>query len=100
MADFHFKRGDTSDPLKVQITENNLPVDLSSAQGVEFHMGGIVHDSADILEPSDGVVEYKWKDGDTDVTGLFKSNFKVTNANGEVLSYPRDDYIEILIMDG
>lgn len=39
-------------------------------------------------DPTDGVVEYRWQDGDTDVAGLYDAEFEVTFGDFTVQTFP------------
>lgn len=100
MPDKTIKQGDLGDPIRAQITDSGVPVDLTNAQDVNFEMGGLVDGDVVIESLQDGIVRYEWQEGDTDVAGLFRAQFEVTLESGKPVTYPEEGYIEVLIMEG
>lgn len=103
MANFQLKRGDNVPPLRrTLLADSEDPVDLTNAS-VSFHMrqkgadSTAVDAAATVVDPSGGVVEYRWQDGDTDEAGLFIAEFEVSYADGAVETFPNASNIHIRI---
>jgi hypothetical protein len=102
MQSMTFKTGDTP-PVRVQLTDNGLPLNLTGAS-VVFLMRDVGGGAADIEQPasiegvpSEGQVRYDWVAGETDTPGEYEAAFRVTFASGKVQTFPNDDYILIVI---
>lgn len=52
---------------------------------------------ADIVDSAKGIVSYLWQDGDTDIPGVYRSEWEVTFADGGVETFPSDDYNSVVI---
>lgn len=48
--------------------------------------------------PSNGVVQYQWVSGDTDVVGDYNVEWEVINAGGKPRTYPTKDYLLMRIV--
>ena len=94
-----YKKGDTI-PLTYAVEEWNIdtqgvePYDLTNTT-VTFSMRGMNAETWDIADQpcsvvsaTEGLVEYAWATGETDTAGMYRTAFKVTNAEGKVSSFP------------
>ena len=94
-----YKVGDTI-PLQYAIEEWNIdtqgvePYDLTN-KTVTFSMKKTTSDDwtiedqpCSIVSASEGLIEYAWATGETDTAGMYRTVWRVTNANGEVSSFP------------
>jgi len=85
------------------VDEENRPVDLSSAGTVGFYMikdGDLtptVAASASMKSAAVGLVEYQFVEGDTDVAGMYRAEWKI-DFSGSVVTYPRNDILWIYIV--
>lgn len=91
MSDVEYKRNDTV-PLEVQ-----LPVDLTTATTVEFHMehiddGDGIQKQALFRDKAQGRVAYDFDAEDTDASGVHNMEWQVTWSNGDVETFPRSGY--------
>jgi hypothetical protein len=102
MLKFVIKRGDTSPALRLAL----LPDSISLAgAGVRFQMrprGGatLIDRPAEILsafEPA--VVAHLWLPGETDTPGRYEAEFRVTNMDGTVETFPNLGFIEVFITE-
>jgi len=100
------KAGDTSPSLKVQLIDrpSMCAVDLTGASA-QFKMYQVNEDAtvtelvdapAVITDAENGLLEYDWQTGDTDVSGNHSAEFIITNA-GEIETFPNEGYLEICI---
>ena len=99
MQHFIIKRADTSPALRYELKPSNITL---AAASVQFQMrvkGGdtVIDASADIVDPSPPVVEYKWQDGDTDVEGCYEAEFRVTYLDGTRETFPNRGFIQVQI---
>lgn len=106
VADFAIKRGDEAPALRATLKQGGDPFDLSTIGGVTFHMRRkgrtnlAVSGSATVVTASDGVVEYRWSAGDTDVTpGTYEAEFEVELSNGDLTTFPGEDYLLVEVVD-
>lgn len=98
-----FKKGDTGDPYTVQLKDVDGPVDITGNTRVQFYMRNaktgnkkVNGKTADVLNASEGRVEYKWDSEDVDTAGVFEAEFVVEFANG-VETWPSNDFKSIKI---
>jgi hypothetical protein len=108
---FHLKQGDTGPPLKVRFADDEgNPVELdSNTDAVAFHMEDehgtalTTVNSASIESGPEGVVAYEWGADDTDETGTFFAEFRVTFNEGEsderIETFPNSGYITIEVIE-
>ncbi len=96
---FTIKRGDTSPALRFAIEPESI--DLTSAT-CTFQMrprrGAILLDSAAVVEGiSPPILRYNWANGDTDATGVYEAEFRVTYSDGTVETFPNSGFISVVI---
>lgn len=88
MSDVAYKRGDTV-PI-----EARLPTELSATSSVVFKMFDgdelVIAEDAELVNLSDDVVAYEWKDSETERTGLYTIEWVVTYDYGAVETFPKD----------
>lgn len=102
MLKFTIKRGDTSPALRFAL----LPEELSLAGAtVRFQMrlrGGttVIDRPAEILSAfQPAVVAHLWLPSETDTPGRFEAEFRVTNMDGTVETFPNLGFIEVFITE-
>ena len=102
MLKFVIKRGDTSPALRFAL----LPESVSLAgANVRFQMrprgdATVIDRPAMILsafEPA--VVAHLWLPGDTEAPGRYEAEFRVTNMDGTVETFPNLGFIEVFITE-
>lgn len=102
MAHFVIKQGDNFPHVRAQISQEDMSqVSLGSAT-VRFLMtsqNGVrqVEGTADIIDDANGIVEYQWQDGNTDIHGNYKAEFEITYGDGRKTTVPADKYIIVSI---
>lgn len=100
MADWYLAVGDTAPNLRATLTQNEQAVDLTDAT-VTFKMrrfsNMIVDADADVLAAGEGLVEYDWDAGDTDLPGMHEAWFTVEWPDGSLTSFPGKGVITIQI---
>lgn len=87
MTDIKYTYGDTT------ALEATLPVDLTDADTVSFHMtdddGAVIVDGdAIVLDVEGGVVAYNFNAGETESLGTHYIEWEVTWASGDVETFP------------
>lgn len=107
--DFWIKVGDRRPYLKGTLEdENGNEINITLADSVYFSMktrdGGspkIDRVEAEVVDPTNGIVQYKWAAGDTDTPGTYFGEFIVdwNGAGTDDLTCPNDGYIVIVIKD-
>jgi hypothetical protein len=111
VARYSLKRGDTK-PLRVRLERaDGTPIDLTGST-VRFLMAGSVPGLPNIaasatvlqgtLDPNGnlygkGMVEYVWGVAETDVVGLYRSSFEITDAAGDIESVPNEGHLSLQI---
>lgn len=105
MMNFTIKQNDTSPAIKaILLDSDDNPVNLTGAS-VSFHMTNfvgnevVVDDDAVVNDPTAGIVYYQWSPGDTAESGKHKAEFEVTFLDGEIETFPNDDYITVIVKD-
>lgn len=103
------KKGDTLPIRELELQEENssgdrVPIDLTGGS-VSFYVydnqtGQLLIDgsSVTVTDASNGLIEYEWKDGDTQETGVHKGEFVIEYADGE-LTVPNDGFIPVKITE-
>lgn len=103
MTDWTFKKGDTGEPLRATLKDEDGTVDLSQASKVEIFMqdrdGTQIIDSgsATITDGLNGKIKYEWDSSDVSSVGIFKVEAKVTKGDGTEITFPNDGYRTITI---
>lgn len=101
------KRGSTTPPLATTLGDANGPVRIDTAV-VLFRLkrvNGLLVVSSAATIVDDGTVAkrgkaiYVWQVGDTDVSGVYRGEWKATFADGTVETFPSDDWNDIVIRD-
>jgi hypothetical protein len=101
MEYFQIKRGDTSPKLRFALD----PVTQNIAgASVRFQMRSksrvlVVDEPATIVSELPGVVEYEWREIDTQLAGVFEAEFKVTYADGGIETFPNTTFIFVRILE-
>lgn len=106
---FNLKQNDTSPAIRVQLTANGQPVNLTGAT-IVAHMRGpkvgtrrmpiVFEDRAMITENVEtGIVRLGWRAGDTARAGEFQFEVQVTFGDGTIETFPNDGYEIIKITE-
>lgn len=98
------KKGDTVS-LRVTLEwEDGTAIDLSSAASVNFVMKlwrettPDVDSACVIVDASNGIVEYQWSAGETDVVGLYGIEFVITYSDDTIYTVPSNGEMWLYIM--
>jgi hypothetical protein len=98
VADYTIKAHDRRPSIQAILSSGDGPVDLTSADSVDFIMrltgGGAikVNDAAVVVVPTSGVVRYDWAAGDTDAPGQYQAEWEVTWEPGITQTFPTLTY--------
>lgn len=102
MLKFTIKRGDTSPALRFALLPDT--VSLAGA-AVRFQMrarggGTLIDRPAEVVRVfQPAVLAHLWLSGDTDEAGRFEAEFRVTNMDGTVESFPNLGFIEVFVTE-
>lgn len=91
------KQNDTRPILQVQLTDNNAPINLTSATGVKFIMRQQgsqgtpkINAACTFVDRTTGQIAYTWVTSDTNANGLYDGEFEITWSDGGVETIPND----------
>lgn len=100
----HFlKAGNLLPVIRGRITQDGNVIQLPPGTTVVFRMWlketGVtrVEAAADIIDGTEGIVEYVWIAGDTDVAGEYEGEFDATLPGDTPITVPNAGYLKILI---
>lgn len=102
--DITIKRRDTRHAIKAILRDaSGDPVDLTGCN-VKFVMAPPARPATICREPhienaENGEIWVVWVPGETDKSGTYLAEFKVTYPDGRVETFPSDGYISIQIMN-
>lgn len=96
-ADRILKQHDLFPPLQATLSDQNGPIDLTTATAVKLLMkttdGRIsVTGACAIVDAVNGVVRYQWVRGDTDNIGEYNVEFEITWPTALPETVPNDGY--------
>lgn len=109
---FYLKRGDTYPDMVVQLlNEDDEPVNLTGATVLgrisEPSSGNLmIERAADVITQTGddiGKISFEWEDGDSDILGTYRVEWRVTFSNGKIATFPRgsgaDLYNQLIIQE-
>lgn len=107
---FRITQGDTSPSFLSQLSDGNVPIDLTGFQEVRFIMENrfeekvLDKDTSDspgvnIINAKTGDVEVVFTQGETDTAGMYKAEWEVTYGNGAVETFPTGEKIDVEIVE-
>jgi hypothetical protein len=106
MSTVYLKQGDRLPALRVQLLDaNGAALDVTSAT-VTFRMRDARTKALKVAAGSttkpnggaDGVVQYAWATGDTDIVGSFEAEFACA-FSGLVQTVPTNSYVTVVVVD-
>lgn len=107
MADLTIKRGDTWPPVDASLSDQNGPINLTTATEVRMLLktksGSTSYSRVcEITGPLAGWVRYAWTSGDastgpTSVANTFNAEWEIEWADGTITTVPNEGYKEIVI---
>lgn len=98
---FFIKRGDTAPsllyallPASVNLTGATVRFSMRTRTGTV-----LINRAAAVIVIATGTptVRYDWQTGNTDTPGVHEAEFKVTDLNGRVETFPNDSFIGVAI---
>jgi hypothetical protein len=106
------KRNDLLPTYRAQLLQTDpetlvtTPVDLSGITSVKFIMrlktsttgGPKVAAAATVFDAANGVVEYTWISGDTNIEGDYNVEIEVTWPGSKIQTFPADSYLTVKIV--
>ena len=107
LYDFYIKTGNTGPDLEIQFQdEDGDPVSIVGYSSLTFSMrikraGTVIIDDEDavLVTAVSGNVKYVWSASDTVTAGDYEGEFKCTLGSGQIISFPNNGYILILISE-
>lgn len=100
MPDRTFKAHDLFPPLEATLSDENGPIDLSTATSVKLLMKSgstNVTGRCTVVDAANGRVRYDWIRGDTDTIGTYQVEFEITWPTALPETVPNTGYNEIVI---
>jgi hypothetical protein len=103
MYDITLKRGDTRHAIRAILKDSSgSPVDLTDCS-VSFRMAPLgrpptISRQVDAHDAEAGEVWVVWSPGETDISGVYRAEFRVTYGDGRRETFPNDGYISIQIL--
>lgn len=98
------RQGDTFAWQQQLVWDDNTPIDLTDASGVEFIMcldgeeEPVVEAAATIDSRVDGYVTYQFVTGETDEVGMYKVLFRITWDDGTIMTVPNMGWMWLWVM--
>ncbi len=107
LYDFYIKTDNTGPDLEIQfLDEDGDPVNITGNTALTFSMrekrsGTVKVDAvaATPVEVTTGTVKYVWSAANTDTAGEYEAEFSCTLSSGQIISFPNNGYILILISE-
>lgn len=101
--DVTIKRGDTRHAIRAVLKNTQgTPVNLSGCS-VSFHMAPLgrpptISRQVDIHDAEGGEVWVVFAPGETDISGVYRAEFRVAYGDGRKETFPNDGYLSIQIL--
>lgn len=106
MADFSIKVGDLEPAIRASLLEDDgTQINLSDAVSVYFVMKkpgeatAKVDAAGSIDDALAGEVSYSWSGTDTDASGTYHAEWRVTFSSGKVRHVPSGGYLTIEVLE-
>jgi hypothetical protein len=90
----NIKQGDRRPVAEVTITRGGVPVSLAAAASVTFKMRYqgrkdlTINSSAVVTDAVEGLVEYRWGQGETDIPGKYEAEWEVLWLDSTTETFP------------
>lgn len=96
------KQGDTYPPLRAYLQMvTGKPIRLADATVrlivKDANNVNRIDRSVSIVDEEKGYIEYRWRITDTNVPGIYKGEFEVTQQDGSIVTVPNDGYFTVNI---
>jgi len=99
---FSIKQNDTSPSLQATLTDySGAAINLTNCV-VNFHMKNVngsltINSQMTIVSALNGIVQYNWVSGDTNVPGTYYVEFEVTYPNTSIETFPNNNNDTLII---
>lgn len=103
--DFYLKKGDTAPGLKIQLSDRNGYLNLSTVTGAKFayelreNSTGVTLRDMTLFGPSSGVITYDWQTGETNTPGIYQGEIVLNYSGGKQATFPNDKFLTFEIVD-
>jgi hypothetical protein len=95
----YVRQGDRLPPLQVIAFDQNERLDLTAFEEITFRMvSGATEVEGIATGTAEGLLEYEWADGDTDVIGTYDAVFVGIDAGGREQTIPTPDNLKVVII--
>lgn len=108
MADFDIKRGDTWPPLDAILSDQNGPINLTTASAVKLLFKTVTGSTSysricTITSAAGGAVRYAWTSADastgpTSVVNSFNVEWEITWSDGGITTVPNVGYKTVAVV--
>jgi len=98
---YTIKQHDNYPPLVLTLTDQNGPINLSTATTVKLILKSgttSITGNCVITTPTSGIVTYNWGGSDTAVVGTYDGEVEITWNTGKIETVPNDSYFSITVM--
>jgi hypothetical protein len=91
------KQGDLYPPLRIDTNADTTGATSTVAKLRKVHGSTILTKTLTNTDPTNGILQYQWVAGDTDVPGTYLVEAIVTFASGAIQRFPQRSYLELII---
>lgn len=96
--DFALKRGDTVPALEATLTDQDGPINLTTATSVKLLAKSrtdatTISGTCSIVSAAQGKISYTWVSGNTSAPGSYDMEFEITWGVGQIETVPNDTYL-------
>jgi hypothetical protein len=104
MADLTIKRGDTWPPLAATLTDEEGPIDLTTATTITLILKSqgqspvTIEGVCDVVSAAAGTVKYEWEASDTNAVNTYDAEFEIEWADLTITTVPNEGYKEIAVV--
>lgn len=104
MSDYTIKQGDTWPPLHAVLSDADGPINLATADRVDFKMlseDGTdgVFGACEVTNATGGEVRYLWADEDLESPGSYRVEFQITWVHGGIQTVPNANYGLVVVVE-
>jgi hypothetical protein len=92
------KQGDLAPPLRIDTNADVTGATSKLAFLRRVHQNTIMQKTLTAVDEPNGILEYQWVAGDTDVPGTYEVEAVVTFAGGAVQTFPQRNHLEVIIL--
>lgn len=104
---YEIKAGDHGFAISTTLSDGGGPLQNLDGATILFKMKPAPESDSDAdpfsaaatFDAGTGLTSYVWQSGDTDTPGLYRAEWQVTFLDGSRVTFPADEWDEILIHD-